>query len=202
MTRLLKRKVPYLSVQRNGYNASESEQNESCRHGNGSGKEKKKRTYTNSPKPVTCNMEYGQTRTSQPSPRLMIQIVMVLQVSVMLRAVAETWRVTLRPKKLKKPMENAMATDEPRTRGLDMVWCHPRGRSKKGERSAIDGKMKGSGVRRRMESVPKKPSQPTATSGATEYVDMIFSSMTNCVAVLQLQDGCQRQRKNAENRTE
>src|SRR5258706_6556973 len=145
---------------------------------------KRKRTYTNRPKPTTCNMEYGQTRTSQPRPRLMIQIVMVLQVSVILRAVAETWRVTLRPKKLKKPMEKAIATEEPRTRGLEMVWCHPRGRSKNGERAAIDGKMNGSGVRRRIESAPKKPSQPTATSGATEYVDMIFSSMTNCVAVL------------------
>ena len=185
MTRLLKRKVPYL--QYSGTNKTrQNHQKRTSRVGMEMEmeKEKKKRTYTNSPKPVICNMEYGQTRTSQPSPRLMIQIVMVLQVSVMLRAVAETWRVTLRPKKLKKPMENAMATDEPRTRGLDMVWCHPRGRSKKGERSAIDGKMKGSGVRRRMESAPKKPSQPTATSGATEYVDMIFSSMTNCVAVL------------------
>ena len=163
MTRLLKRKVPYLRSEYNPFRirirtsrvAMEAEK-------------KRKRTYTNRPKPMTCNVEYGQTRTSQPSPRLIIQIVMVLQVSVTLRAVAETWRVTLRPKKLKKPMEKAMATEDPRTRGLEMVWCHPRGRSKNGERAAIDGKMNGSGVRRRIESAPKKPSQPTATSGATE----------------------------------
>ena len=39
------------------------------------------------------------------------------------------------------PTENAMATDEPtRTRGLWVVWYHPWGRSKNGERAAIDGK--------------------------------------------------------------
>jgi len=105
-----------------------------------------------------------------------------MNVSVIFRAVAETRRVTLRPKKLKKPMENAMATDEPtRARGLESVWCHPRGRSKNGERAAIDGKGIGSTVKSRIEGPLKKPSHPTATTGATEYVDMIFSSMTNCV---------------------
>jgi len=94
-------------------------------HGNGM----ERRMYINNPKLATCNMEYGQSRTSQPSPRLIIQIVIVLHVSVILRVVADTCRVTLRPKKLKKPMENATATDEPRTRRLEMVWCHPRGRS-------------------------------------------------------------------------
>jgi len=99
-----------------------------------------------------------------------------MNVSVILRAVAETRRVTLRPKKLKKPMENAMATDEPtRVYGLEIVWCHPRGRS------AIDGKGIRSAVKSRIEGPLKKPSHPTATTGATEYVDMIFSSMTNCV---------------------
>ena len=52
------------------------------------------------------------------------QIVIVPHVSV-----ADTCRVTPRPKELKKPMEiameNAVATDEPRTRGLEMVWCLP-----------------------------------------------------------------------------
>ena len=38
-----------------------------------------------------------------------------------------------------------MATDEPRTRELEMVWCHPWGRSKNGERAVIDGKGKGRG---------------------------------------------------------
>jgi len=69
-----------------------------------------RRTYINNPKLATCNMEYGQSRTAHPSPRLIIQIVIVLHVSVILRAVADTCWVTLRPKKLKKPTENAMAT--------------------------------------------------------------------------------------------
>jgi len=54
-----------------------------------------RRTYINSPKLATCNMEYGQSRTSQPSPRLIIQIVIVLHVSVILRVVADTGRVTV-----------------------------------------------------------------------------------------------------------
>jgi len=43
-------------------------------------------------------MEYGQSRSPKSSPRLIIQIVIVLHVSVILRAVADTCRVTLRPK--------------------------------------------------------------------------------------------------------
>ena len=85
-------------------------------------------------------------------------------------------------KKLKMPMENAMATDEPtRARGLEMFWCHPRGRSKNGERAVIDGKGIGGAVKSRVEGPLKKPSHLTATTGATEYVDVFFSSMTNCV---------------------
>ena len=82
--------------------------------------------------------------------------------------------VTSRPKQLKKPMEYAMATDEPRkARGLEMFWCHPRRRSKNSERAAIDGKGIGSAVKSRIEGPLKKPSHPTATTGATEYVDVI-----------------------------
>ena len=133
----------------------------------------KRRMYINSPKLATCNMEYGQSRTSQPSPRLIIQIVIVLHVSVILRVVADTCRVTLRPKKLKKSMENATATDEPRTRRLEMVWCHPRERSKNRGRAVIDGKRNKSAVRSRIENRRRSPPHPTATSGATEYVDEI-----------------------------
>ena len=129
--------------------------------------------YINSPKLATCNLEYHQSRTSRPSPRLIIQIVIVLHVSVILRVVADTCRVTPRPKKLKEPMENATATDKPRTRRLEMVWCHPRGRSKNGERAAIDGKRNGSPVRSRIENRRSSPPHPTATSGATEDVDEI-----------------------------
>ena len=89
---------------------------------------------------------------------------------MILRVVADTWRVTPRPKKLKKPMENATATDESRTRRLEMVWCHPRGRSKNGERTAIDGKRNGSAV---IEDRRRSPPHPTATSGVTEDVDKI-----------------------------
>ena len=132
-----------------------------------------RRMYINNPKLATCNMEYGQSRISQPSPRLIIQIVIVLYVSVILRVVADTCLMTLRPKMLKKPMENATATDEPRTRGLELVWCHPQGRSKNAERAAIDAKRNGSAVRSRIEDRRRSPPHPTATSGATDYVDKI-----------------------------
>ena len=75
-----------------------------------------RRTYINSPKLATCNMEYDQWMASQSSPRLIIQIAIVLHMSVILRAVADTCRATLRPKTLNKPMENATTTDESRTR--------------------------------------------------------------------------------------
>ena len=132
-----------------------------------------RRMYINSPKLATCNMEYDQSRTSQPSPRLIIQIIIVLHVSVILRVVADMCLVTLRPKKLKKPMENETATDEPRTRRLEMVWCHPRGRSKNGESAAMDGKRNGCAVRSRIENRRRSPPHPTATSGATEHIDKI-----------------------------
>jgi len=105
-----------------------------------------RRMYINSPKLATCNIEYSQSRASQPSPRLIIQIVIVLHVTVILRVVANTRRVTLRPKKLKEPMENATATDEPRTRRLEMVWCHPQGRPKNGERTASARRLVGRGT--------------------------------------------------------
>jgi len=70
-----------------------------------------RRMYINSPKLATCNLEYHQSRTSRPSPRLIIQIVIVLHVSVILRVVADTRRVTLRPKKLKKPIGGGRAKD-------------------------------------------------------------------------------------------
>ena len=73
------------------------------------------------PKPATCNNEYGQTRTSQPRPRLTIQIPRVLHVSMVLRVVADTLLVTLRPKKLKLPMLTQMARAVQMTVGLDAI---------------------------------------------------------------------------------
>jgi hypothetical protein len=61
---------------------------------------KEKYTYTRRLNPVTCNNDQGHTSTSQPSPRLTIQIVIVLHVSMILRIVALIWRVILKPKKL------------------------------------------------------------------------------------------------------
>lgn len=75
-------------------------------------------TYTNSPNPITCNREIGHTSFSQPSPKLMIQILRVRHVSVRLRAVALTCRVTLSPKKLNKLILIAMATPLQRTVGV------------------------------------------------------------------------------------
>ena len=53
--------------------------------------------YTNKAKPATCN----HLKLSQPKPRLTIQMKSVRHVSIVLRLVAETERVTERPKKLK-----------------------------------------------------------------------------------------------------
>ena len=55
-------------------------------------------TYTRNVKPVTWRREIGNRSFSHPSPRLMIQMERVLQVSVKDRAVALTCLVTLRPK--------------------------------------------------------------------------------------------------------
>ena len=52
---------------------------------------------TNSAKPTTCS----HLNDSQPRPSETSQMKSVRQVSIVLRAVAEIWRVTERPKKLK-----------------------------------------------------------------------------------------------------
>jgi len=64
-------------------------------------------------------------------------------------------------------MLQAMARPEYRTVGVSIIWCQPRGRSKKGVRDEIEG-MERIGTKRRMVMTPKRPSKPTATSGATE----------------------------------
>jgi len=97
----------------------------------------------------------------------------VLQVSVKERAVALTWRVTLSPKKLNSEMLMQMAKDEYKTVGVLIIWFQPRGRSKNVERADTEG-MARIGMKRRTDSVPKKPSQPTATRAETEYRSMAY----------------------------
>jgi len=75
--------------------------------------------------------------------------------------------VTLNPKKLKKDMLIAIAMLETKTVGVWIVWFQPRGRSKKGEDSAIEG-IERMGNSIKIEIAPKRPSNPTATSGVTE----------------------------------
>lgn len=58
---------------------------------------KRKVPYTNITKPTTCN----HLKDSHPKPRETTQMKRVRQVSIVERAVAETERVTERPKKLK-----------------------------------------------------------------------------------------------------
>jgi len=72
---------------------------------------------------------------------------------------AETCLVTLRPKKLKKAMLNAITTPDHKTVGLSIIWCQPRGRSKKVEREAHVARK---GMRAIMVVAPKRPSRPTA----------------------------------------
>jgi hypothetical protein len=57
---------------------------------------KRKVPYTNIAKPTTCN----HLNVSHPRPRETTQMKRVRQVSIVERAVAETERVTERPKKL------------------------------------------------------------------------------------------------------
>jgi len=57
--------------------------------------------YTNNAKPTTCN----HLKLSHPNPSETIQINKVLHVSMIEREVADMLRVTLRPKKLKPPIE-------------------------------------------------------------------------------------------------
>lgn len=57
--------------------------------------------YTNNAKPATCS----HLKLSHPSPSETIQINRVLHVSMIEREVAEMLLVTLRPKKLKPPIE-------------------------------------------------------------------------------------------------
>ena len=127
----------------------------------------------------------GKTNRSHPSPRLTIQIVSVRHVSVKLRAVALTCRVTLSPKKLNRLMLIAMATPLHSTVGVLSIWSKPRLRSKNGwAAGGRDGASNGrKGIIRMMLSAPKKPSQPTATNGATEYRAMIFSACTARIRV-------------------
>ncbi len=87
-------------------------------------------SYTSIPKPATCSKENGKTSFSHPSPRLTTQMPSVRQVSIVLRVVALTREVTLSPKKLKAPMENMMAKQDPRTVGVEMICLQPRGMSK------------------------------------------------------------------------
>lgn len=63
----------------------------------------------------------GNNSFSQPKPKLIIQILNVLQVSVRLRAVALTCLVTLSPKKLNKEMLMAMAREDQRTVGVLII---------------------------------------------------------------------------------
>lgn len=84
-------------------------------------KDASRRTYTSKAKPTIWRMDSGQTKASQPNPRLTIQIPRVLQVSTVLRVVALTQCVTLRPKKLKDPMENMMAKQDQKTVGVETI---------------------------------------------------------------------------------
>ena len=123
------------------------------------------RTYTRSEKPRTCSTEMGHRSRSQPRKRETIQIERVRHVSVSERAVAETCRVTLSPKKLKSEMLMAIAMPDHSTEGVSTIWCQPRGRSKNEDRSpnrAITG------IKIKMVKAPNRPSKPTATRGATE----------------------------------
>jgi hypothetical protein len=74
--------------------------------------------------------------------------------------------VTLSPKKLNKLILIAIATPLYMTVGVVIICVHPRGRSKKGDLEATEGSER-MGKSRRMEMVPKRPSNPTATRGET-----------------------------------
>lgn len=63
-------------------------------------------------------------------------------------------------------MLQAMAIPEYRTVGVSIIWCHPRGKSKNGVFEATEG-IERMGNKRRMVIAPNKPSNPTATRGAT-----------------------------------
>ena len=127
---------------------------------------------------MTCSNEMGNKNFSHPNPSDTIQIDSVLHVSVRLLAVALTCLVTLSPKKLNRLILNAIATPLHSTVGVLSIWSKPRLRSKNGwAAGGRDGASNGrKGIIRMMLSAPKKPSQPTATNGATEYRAMIFSA--------------------------
>ena len=112
-------------------------------------------THTRSEKPRTCKTEIGQTRHSHPRKSETSQILRVRHVSVRLRAVAETCRVTLSPKKLKSDMLIAIAMPDQSTVGVSIIWCHPRGRSKNDERSENCAR---TGIKIKIVSAPKRPS--------------------------------------------
>jgi hypothetical protein len=71
---------------------------------------------TSRAKPATCS----HLKLSQPRPSETSQMKSVRQVSIVLRAVAEIWRVTERPKKLKQLGEGCVSTIEWRV--LEWGW--------------------------------------------------------------------------------
>lgn len=65
--------------------------------------------------------------------------------------------MTLSPKKLNNEILIAMAIPDQNTGGVLIVWCHPRGRSKKGVIVEMDGSDR-MGNRSRIEIAPNNPS--------------------------------------------
>lgn len=138
-------------------------------------------THTNTAKPRSCKAVQGQVKNSQPRSKLTIQIPIVRHVSAVLLAVAFTCLVTLNPNRLKNPIEMAIATLDQMTWVLPVIWAQPRERSKKGDEVLYWTMI---GKNKRTLKKPKNPSHATASRGGMLYTDMIFSSTTNCVAVL------------------
>jgi hypothetical protein len=60
-------------------------------------------------------------RRSHPTAKLTTQMPSVRHVSIVLRVVALTLRVTLSPKKLKAPMEKQMARESHITLGVEVI---------------------------------------------------------------------------------
>ncbi len=76
--------------------------------------------------------------------------------------------MTLNPKKLNSEILKQIAIPEYNTLGVLIIWYQPLGRSKNGEMDVTDG-MARIGMKKRIESVPNKPSHPTAINGEIEY---------------------------------
>lgn len=81
-------------------------------------------------KPKICSPPDNGRKTSQPSVRLATQMPIVLQVSIVDLAVAEMFLVTLRPKKLKRAMDSAMAKLLHSMAGELIICDHPLAMSK------------------------------------------------------------------------